>query len=360
MSKHPIFPIEAPRGRGAATTPDGRFESFRRESFDDGWTPEEAPPALQTELIVDSAKSVIVRNTSPDIPFSQSINPYRGCEHGCSYCFARPTHSYLGLSPGLDFETKIIWKPDAPERLREELARPGYRCSPIALGINTDGWQPIERKLRLTRRLLEILCECRHPVSVVTKGALIERDVDLLADMARDDLVQVMFSVTTPDRKLARAMEPRASTPERRLEAMRTLHEAGVPVGVLFAPLIPALNDHEMEAVLEAAAAAGAEAAGYVLLRLPHELSQLFPDWLERNYPGRAAHVMSLIRQMHGGKDYDSEFGTRMRGEGVFADLYSKRLHRITERLGLNRMRRTLNTAAFRPPAKNPAQGELF
>ncbi len=359
MSKSLTFPIEVPRGRGSATRPDGRFESFHRESFDDGWTPDEAPPAT-TELFVDRAKSVIVRNSSPDVSFSQSINPYRGCEHGCSYCFARPTHSYLGLSPGLDFETKIAWKPDAPERLREELACPGYRCLPIALGINTDGWQPIERKLRLTRRLLEILCTCRHPVSIVTKGALIERDVDLLADMARDDLVRVVFSVTTLNRNLARAMEPRASTPERRLEAMRRLHEAGVPVGVLFAPLIPALNDHEMEAVLEAAAAAGAEVAGYTLLRLPHELAQLFPVWLERHYPDRAAHVMSLVRQMHGGRDYASQFGTRMRGTGVFAEFYSKRLHHITQRLRLNRTQRNLNTAAFRPPSRNPAQGELF
>ncbi|MCL2656093.1 MAG: PA0069 family radical SAM protein [Betaproteobacteria bacterium] len=348
------------RGRGAATRPDGRFEALRREAFHDGWIPEETPPAQPTELILDTARSVIVINKSPDIPLAQSVNPYRGCEHGCAYCFARPTHSYLGLSPGLDFETKIAWKPDAPERLREELARPSYRCAPIALGISTDGWQPIERKLGLTRRLLEVLRECRHPVSIVTKSALIERDIDLLADMARDDLVHVMLSVTTLDRKLSRTLEPRAAAPERRLAAVRTLHEAGVPVGVLFAPLIPALNDHEMEAVLEAAAAAGAKTAGYVLLRLPYELAELFPDWLRRHYPERAAHVMSVLRQMRGGKDYDAQFGARMRGKGVFAELYSQRLRKACARLGLNREERGLNTNAFRPPSKNPAQGELF
>jgi DNA repair photolyase len=264
---------------------------------------------------------VIVRNQSPDVPFTQSINPYRGCEHGCSYCFARPGHAYLGLSPGLDFETKIVWKPDAPEILRKELAAPGYRCAPIALGISTDGWQPVERRLGLSRRLLEVLAETRHPVSIVTKSALIERDADLLADMARDHLVQVMFSITTLDPLLARRLEPRAASPARRLAAMDALHRAGVPVGVLFAPLIPALNDHELERVLEAARAAGAESAGYVLLRLPLELKALFEDWLHSHFPDRATHVLSLLRQLRGGQLNDSRFGHRMRGQGVFADL---------------------------------------
>lgn len=352
--------IAPPRGRGSQERPDGRFERWRREACDDGWTLEEQSAAPATELIIDNARSVIVETRSPDVPFELSINPYRGCEHGCSYCFARPTHSYLGLSPGLDFETRIAWKPDAPERLREELARPAYRCRPIALGINTDGWQPVERKLGLTRRLLEVLHGCRHPVSIVTKSALIERDLDLLADMARDDLVQVMFSVTTLDRALARSMEPRAATPERRLAAMAALHAAGVPVGVLFAPLIPALNDHELERVLERAAQAGAQNAGYVLLRLPHELADLFPEWLERAEPGRAAHVMSVLRQMRGGRDYDSRFGHRMRGEGVFADLYARRFRLAAARLGLDRARTALRCDRFVPPPRNPAQGTLF
>ncbi|GAA5180094.1 PA0069 family radical SAM protein [Niveibacterium umoris] len=355
-----VQPLSGFRGRGAATRPDGRFESMTREAFDDGWTQPERDAAPPTELIVDTAKSVIVESKSPDIPFERSINPYRGCEHGCSYCFARPTHSYLGFSPGIDFETRILWKPDAPAVLKRELARHSYRCRPIALGINTDGWQPVERKLGLTRKLLEVLCECRHPVSIVTKSALIERDLDLLADMARDDLVQVMFSVTTLDRTLARAMEPRAAAPERRLAAMRALHQAGVPVGVLFAPLIPALNDHELEAVLHASQESGADTAGYVLLRLPHELKDLFPDWLERHVPGRAKHVLSVLRQMHDGALYDSRFGQRMRGNGVFADLYAARFLRASERLGLNRQRKPLNTLAFKPPRDNPAQQDLF
>ncbi|MEC5386401.1 PA0069 family radical SAM protein [Uliginosibacterium sp. H3] len=350
------------RGRGATQRPDGRFESQRREAFDDGWArpnEEEEDRTLPTELIIDTAKSVITRNDSPDISFSLSINPYRGCEHGCIYCFARPTHSYLGFSPGLDFETKIAYKPDAVAILRNELAKKSHRCSPIALGINTDGWQPIERKLRLTRGLLEVLAECRHPVAIVTKNSLIERDIDLLADMARDNLVKVMFSVTTLDRELARRMEPRAATPLRRLEAMRALHTAGVPVGALFAPLIPALNDHEMEAVFSAVKDCGGESAHYTLLRLPHELSDMFPAWLQTHYPGRASHVMSIIRQMRGGKDYDSSFGTRMTGEGIFAEMYAKRARLALEKLGLNQVRRELNTQAFKPPRDGP-QMSLF
>ena len=303
---------------------------------------------------------MITRNDSPDVPFELSINPYRGCEHGCAYCFARPSHAYLGLSPGLDFETRIAWKPDAPQRLREELAHPRYVPSPIALGINTDGWQPVERRLGLTRAILEVLHETRHPVSIVTKSALIERDLDLLADMARDNLVQVMFSVTTLDADLARRMEPRAAAPQRRLQAMRRLHDEGVPVGVLFAPLIPALNDHEMEAVLEAAVDAGAQSGGYVLLRLPLEIRELFREWLEIHVPGRAEHVLSLMRQLHGGREYDSRFGKRMRGEGPFADLLAQRFRIAAARLGLNREQRNLDCTKFTPPRKAAAQGELF
>ena len=353
-----------PRGRGSRLNPDSRFAHWDRASCDDGWDDGAEPdgdinkgPA--TTLILDRARSVIVRNSSPDVPFSQSINPYKGCEHGCAYCFARPGHAYLGLSPGLDFETRIAWKPDAPEVLRRELAAPGYRCLPVALGINTDGWQPVERQLGLSRRLLEVLAETRHPVSIVTKSALIERDVDLLADMARDKLVQVMFSITTLDPPLARKLEPRAASPARRLAAMAALHQAGVPVGVLFAPLIPALNDHELERVLEAACKAGADTAGYVLLRLPHELKTLFEDWLHSHFPDRAGHVLSLLRQLRGGQLNDSRFGHRMRGQGVYAELYRQRMQRACTRLQLNRNRPPLNTEAFRPPARGP-QMNLF
>lgn len=352
-------PPEGPRGRGTGLRPDSRFARQKRESVvDDGFDDRSVPVA--TELFVDTARTVITFNRSPDVPFDRSINPYRGCEHGCIYCYARPSHAWLDLSPGLDFETKIGWKPDAPATLRRELARRGYACAPITFGANTDAWQPVERRLGLTRKLLEILAETRHPFTVVTKSAAIERDIDLLADMARDDLVQVMFSVTTLDDELARRMEPRAPRPARRLEAMRALASAGIPVGVLFAPLIPALNDHEMEAVLEAAHVAGAESAGYVLLRLPHELEALFTDWLESHYPGRARHVLSVLAQMRGGRGNDPRFGHRMRGNGVFADLYRQRMHRCCERLGLNRTRRKLDTTRFRPPREDSGQLSLL
>ena len=359
-----MSPPAPPRGRGSRLNPDNRFTEWQRDAGDDGWLEDAAPEAESgkgptTTLILDQSRSVIVRNQSPDVPFTQSINPYRGCEHGCTYCFARPGHAYLGFSPGLDFETKIVWKPDAPEILRKELAAPGYRCAPIALGISTDGWQPVERRLGLSRRLLEVLAETRHPVSIVTKSALIERDADLLADMARDHLVQVMFSITTLDPLLARRLEPRAASPARRLAAMDALHRAGVPVGVLFAPLIPALNDHELERVLEAARAAGAESAGYVLLRLPLELKALFEDWLHSHFPDRATHVLSLLRQLRGGQLNDSRFGHRMRGQGVFADLYRQRMQRTCERLGFQRTHRPLNTEVFRPPPRGP-QMNLF
>ncbi|MFN3985245.1 MAG: PA0069 family radical SAM protein [Rhodocyclaceae bacterium] len=365
---------DLPRGRGTASNPDSRFAQWTRgrdadeaaaartavvgEATQDtssapGATDEDDPGyTIVTALEVDRARSVITYNNSPDVPFDRSINPYRGCEHGCSYCFARPSHAYLGLSPGLDFETRLTWKPDDAAVLRTELAKPGYRCAPIALGVNTDAYQPVERRLGITRQILEVLAATRHPVSIITKSALIERDIDLLADLARDGLVHVMFSVTTLDDTLARRMEPRAARPARRLAAMARLAEAGVPVGVLFAPLIPALNDHELEAVLESAQAHGAQTAGYVVLRLPYELKDLFTEWLLHHYPDRARHVMSLVEQLRGGKLNDPRFGHRMRGQGVFADLYRQRLHRACERLGLTpRSLRRYDVSLFRPPS---------
>ncbi len=347
-----------PRGRGAAHNPDNRYAAWARSPFDDGWgEPAADAPGPRTELLVDTARSVIARNQSPDVPFSQSINPYRGCEHGCCYCFARPSHAWLGLSPGLDFETRIFHKPDAPERLREELAHPRYRCSPIALGVNTDAYQPVERHLGLTRRILAVLADCGHPVSIITKSALIERDLDILADMARQNLAEVMVSITTLEPALARAMEPRAAAPARRLATVRALAGAGVPVGVLCAPLIPALNDTEMESIFQAARAAGAESGGYVLLRLPLELGSLFTDWLAHHAPGRASRVMSLLRQMRGGADNDSRFGHRMRGQGPLADLISQRFHATARKLGLNKIRRELDCSHFRPPREARQMG---
>ncbi|ATE60823.1 PA0069 family radical SAM protein [Thauera sinica] len=351
-----------PRGRGTGLRPDGRFLRWQRAAFDDGWAPEDsgAPARVATRLHIDRAKHVITYNRSPDVPFDRSINPYRGCEHACVYCFARPSHAYLDLSPGLDFETQLFWKPDAAAILRRELAAPGYRCAPIAVGVNTDAWQPVERHTGLTRSILEVLLEARHPVSLITKSALIERDLDLLAGFAHDGLVQVMVSVTTLDDELARRMEPRAARPARRIETIRRLHEAGVPVGVLCAPLIPALNDHELEAVIDAACAAGADSAGYVVLRLPYELRTLFTDWLERNAPERARHVMSLLTDLRGGRQNDPRFGHRMRGTGVLADLYRQRLARLQRRHGLGRMRRDLDTSLFRPPREAGPQLALF
>lgn len=355
-------PPTAIKGRGAASRVDGRFAVTRAHAEDDGWGsvyPEDGAPRLRTDVTEERARSIISRNDSPDVGFSQSINPYRGCEHGCVYCFARPSHAYLDLSPGLDFESKLFAKTNAAERLRAELARPGYRPSPIALGINTDAYQPIERRYRITREVLEVLAECRHPVSFVTKSALIERDLDLLADLARDRLVSVYFSITTLDNRLAARMEPRASAPHRKLQAMRMLHEAGVPVGVLVAPVVPMITDSELEHILEAARGHGAAAAGHVLLRLPHELKQVWREWLELHYPDRAAHVMSLIRQMRGGKDYDSTFGKRMRGEGPFAELIAQRFAKAHRRLGFGRLP-PLDSSKFVAPRKPSRQGELF
>ncbi|EIL97177.1 DNA repair photolyase [Rhodanobacter thiooxydans] len=356
--------VRAHKGRGAASNPEGRFESIRHHAEDDGWQSallDEAAPRPRTEVTEERAKSVITRNDSPDIAFEQAMNPYRGCEHGCVYCFARPSHSYLNLSPGLDFETKIRAKGNLAEVLRTELAKPGYSPKPINIGSNTDPYQPIEKKWRLTRAALEVLAECRHPCTLVTKNALVERDLDILAEMARGNLVQVFVSVNSLDNHLAAKLEPRASAPHRRLKAIAALAEAGVPVGVLVAPIIPALNDKDMEAVLERAHAGGARCAGYTVLRLPWELKQLFREWLALHAPQRAEHVMSLVQQMNGGRDYDSDFRTRMRGQGVFADLLRKRFELACRRHGYGRARELqLDTSRFVPPPKVSPQGELF
>ena len=353
------------KGRGSLRHLPGRFEVTVSEAADDGWGDADdeafAAPALRTAVTEERARSIISRNRSPDVGFSQSINPYRGCEHGCSYCFARPSHAYLNLSPGLDFETRLFAKANAAELLRRELARPGYVPRPIALGINTDAYQPIERRWRITRQLVEVLLETRHPFSLITKNALVERDLDLLAPLAAMDLVQVHFSVTTLDNRLSSRLEPRAAAPHARLRAMKTLADAGVPVGVMFAPVIPWVNDAELEAVLEAACAHGARSAGYVLLRLPHEVAPLFRDWLAAHLPDRAEHVMSTIRQLRGGKDYDSAFGSRMRGTGVYADLLERRFALALRRCGYaQRDGRGLDCSRFVPPRPPSPQGDLF
>jgi DNA repair photolyase len=355
---------QAIKGRGAASNPEGRFETIRHHAEDDGWQGallDETAPRPKTEVTAELAKSVITRNDSPDIGFDQALNPYRGCEHGCIYCFARPSHSYLNLSPGLDFETKLRAKTNLAEVLRAELGKPGYVAKPINIGSNTDPYQPVEKRLRLTRAALEVLAACHHPCTIVTKNAMVERDIDLLVPMAREHLVQVFVSVNSLDNHLAAKLEPRATAPHRRIEAIRTLAAAGIPVGVLVAPIIPALNDKDMEAVLERAAAAGAVSAGYTVVRLPWELKTLFRDWLALHAPGRADHVMSLIRQMNGGRDYDSDFRTRMRGQGVFAELLRKRFEVACRKHGLVRLRElALDTTRFVPPRQPSPQGELF
>lgn len=342
--------IDRRRGRGAALNMAGRFEQQAREVFDDGWQTIEDLPAFKTEVQVEKPRSVITRNESPDIPFDRSVNPYRGCEHGCIYCFARPTHSYMGLSAGIDFESRLFAKPDAPRLLERELARPDYKVRPIAIGTNTDPYQPIEKEWRIMRQILEVLKAANHPVMIVTKSAMVTRDIDLLAPMAEKGLARVGISVTTLDRKLARAMEPRAATPAKRLEAMHALADAGIPAAILVSPIIPALNDHEIERVLDSAKAAGATEASYVLLRLPLEVSPLFRDWLLRNYPDRYRHVMSLIRSMRGGKDYDADFTKRMKGAGPYAWQIGRRFELAAKRLDLNLTRRQLRNDIFVPP----------
>jgi DNA repair photolyase len=345
------------KGRGAGVNPEGRFENVAREAFDDGWEQQEEDlPPLKTHVTAERVKSIITRNQSPDIPFTQSINPYQGCEHGCIYCYARPTHAYRNLSPGVDFETRLFAKVNAAEMLREELSRPGYRCEVIALGANTDPYQPIERERRITRGILEVCAEFNQPVAIVTKNAMIERDLDILAPMARKSLVNVFISLNNLDHELARRLEPRCSAPARRLKAMKTVSDAGVPVGVLVSPVIPFLTDDQIETALEAAWERGARQAGYTLMRLPWEVKELFQDWLERNYPLKAKHVMSRVQEMRGGRDNDPNFGSRMRGTGELANLLAQRFQKACARLGFNdnRMMRnsTLDTTLFRAPAR--------
>jgi DNA repair photolyase len=331
-----------------------------RTAFDDGWQSFEELPPFKTTVTIDSTRKIITRNDSPDISFDRSINPYRGCEHGCIYCFARPTHAYLGLSPGLDFESKLFAKPDAPKLLERELSASGYVPRTIAIGTNTDPYQPIEREHQIMRRILEVLDRFGHPVGIVTKSALVLRDLDILERMAARNLVKVALSVTTLDPKLARAMEPRAATPPRRLEALAKLTAAGIPASVMVAPVIPAINDAEIERILDAAAAAGAKEAGYVLLRLPLEVRDLFREWVTENFPDRARHVFKLIRDMRGGKDYDAKWGERMTGSGPIAWMIGRRFEAACERLGLNRRKLKLTTEHFAPTRKRPQQLALF
>jgi DNA repair photolyase len=350
---YPDDPIAEPQhnGRGALSNASSRYDDEKRIRTNDGWDIEDELPPLRTTLTKDATRTIIARNNSPDVPFDRSINPYRGCEHGCIYCFARPTHAYLGLSPGLDFETRILFKPEAAALLTAELASPKYRCDVVAMGTNTDPYQPVERDLKITRQILRVLSDFNNPVGIVTKNHLVTRDIDILGDMAKRNLAEVFLSVTTLDRDLARTMEPRASAPHRRLDAIRELAAAGIPVGVMTAPMIPGLNDHEMESILDAAAAAGATRAGYTALRLPLEIKELFEEWLRANRPDRADRVLSLIRQIRGGELYKAEFGTRMRGEGPIAQLLGKRFAAAVKRLDLNRVRYRLDTMRFAVPA---------
>lgn len=353
-----FFGHQSFKGRGVASNVPGRFDSLTLEQTDDGWYQDEIVENLTETVLPDRARSVITSNDSPDVGFDVSINPYRGCSHGCVYCFARPSHAFLGLSPGLDFETKLFYKADAVRILEGELAKPKYVCKPIALGINTDGYQPLEKRLEVTRGILAVLARCRHPVTIVTKSALIIRDLDLLADLAQHRLVSVMLSITSLTNEIKRTLEPRTASPQARLRVIQQLAEAGIPVGVLVAPVIPAITDHEMEDILGAARAAGATRAGYVLLRLPHELKILFREWLADHYPERAKHVMSLINQASGGKDYNSEFGTRMRGTGAYAELLRTRFQLAKRKLGFAGAdeRYELDTTLFRPPTPDSPQ----
>src|SRR5687768_16393591 len=379
MEADPPFvqpPLKAKKGRGAVSNLQGRYELLMREDIDDGWgqgdiygtggtvgngaeveadngEPNTAS-TWKTQVIEERAKTILSRNQSPDVPFTVSLNPYRGCEHGCIYCFARPTHSYLGLSPGLDFESKIFAKVNAPELLRHELAKASYVPEPIALGVNTDAYQPCERDLGLTRRVLEVLRECEHPVALISKSSLMERDIDLLSDMASRRLAVAAVTITTLDPAVARTLEPRATAPARRLRTMRTLTDAGIPVGVSVAPVIPFVTEPDLERILAAAADAGAINAGYVMLRLPWEVSPLFRQWLEAHFPDRAARVMNRVRDMRGGKDYDSSFGTRMHGEGIWADLIRQRFEKAVSRLGIGLRSgrfKGLDTSQFRAPS---------
>ena len=344
------------KGRGALSNPDNRFAHTAQQPVDDGWFPEQQPDSIATEVRADASRSIIARNDSPDIPYDQSINPYRGCEHGCVFCYARPTHAYLDLSPGIDFETKLLYKPDAAALLRKELARPGYRCRHIMLGSNTDPYQPVERRLGVTRAILQVLAETQHPVAITTRSTLVLRDLDLLRPMAAAGLARVYLSITTFDPDLKRKLEPRSASSTARLDVMRELSGAGVPVGVMAAPMIPAINDSELELILERSAAAGAKRASYTLLRLPYEVKDLFREWLATHMPDRAAHVMSLVQGTHGGKDNESDFKLRMRGSGAWAQLLRDRFHLACRRYGLGIERDVkLDTTLFRPPGTEPA-----
>lgn len=340
------------KGRAASSNQVSRFDPHTRETLDDGWgsLDVEAPP-LRTQVSLDAAKTVLNYIQSPDLPFDRTLNPYRGCEHGCIYCYARPSHAYLGLSPGLDFESRLLMKADAVELLKKELAHPKYKCAPIALGMNTDSYQPIEREYQLTRNIIQVLSDANHPFSLVTKSALVERDIDLIAPMAAKGLASIYLSITTLDRQVARRLEPRAAAPERRFETLRKLSEAGIPTGVMVAPVIPALTDCDMEQILQKAHQAGARKAGYVFLRLPLELTDLFQDWLQQYFPLKASHVMSLVKQSRGGKTYQSDFGKRMRGEGVFADLLASRFKLSCHKLGMYGECTGFRTDLFKVPA---------
>ena len=349
------------RGRGALSNPDNRYDTLSTRPVADGWSVDESQGEvrLETVLMAEQARTIISRNRSPDVPFEQSINPYRGCEHGCVYCFARPTHAWLGLSPGLDFESRLFFKPDAARCLRAELARPGYACSPIALGTNTDPYQPVERTHRITRDILEVLADCKHPLSIVTKSGLVARDIDLLAPMADRGLARVYVSLTSLDADLKRSLEPRAASPSRRLETLRILADAGIPCGVLLAPVIPGINDKELEALLAAARDAGATAAGWILLRLPLEVLPLFTEWLRAYYPERADRVLGLLADCHGGRAYDSRYGRRMRGHGPIPALLDKRFRLASRRLGFGPLP-PLDTSRFVPPARDKNQLSLW
>jgi DNA repair photolyase len=350
---------DAMHGRGARTNASGRYERYTREAFDDGWAEEETKP-LETIVTPELAKTIISRNQSPDISFDQSINPYRGCEHGCSYCYARPNHAYVGLSPGIDFETKLFVKANAAELLEKEFSKPSYRPRTIMLGGVTDIYQPIERGYGVTRSILQVMQRWRHPTALITKSQLVIRDLDILGPMAERGLAKAAISVTTLERRIARVMEPRAAAPHRRIEAIRALAEAGVPATVMVAPIIPGINDSEIEAILEEAARAGATGAGYVVLRLPLEIKDLFRDWLQRYFPDRATRVMSIVRQMRGGRDYDPEWGKRQKGEGPYAKLIAARFGAACRRLGLDKPRASLDHSQFRRPIEAGGQQELF
>lgn len=349
------------KGRGSATQFDNRYLSEHYEDIDDGWSQaEEQQPSVKTRVTVEKAKTIITRNQSPDIPFTQSINPYRGCEHGCSYCYARPAHAYVDLSPGIDFETKLFAKPNAAELLKNALAKTGYQCSPIALGSNTDPYQPIERQWKITRQIIQVLKDHDHPLTIVTKSNLVERDIDLLAPMAEKNLVQVFISITSLNNALARKLEPRATAPHSRLKALANLQQHQIPTGVMFAPVIPVINDTEMETVLVKSAETGVTNAGYVMLRLPQEVRPIFKEWLQLHEPLKAEHVMSMVRDIRNGQENDSEFGRRQRGQGNYADIIAQRFAVACRKFDLNTRNVKLDCSIFKKPVKDSKQMSLF